>query len=330
MGNSAKASAPSVIAAAVVAILGALFSLVIAAIGFMGASANSLPTSSPELPPFLRYWVLGVMVFIACLSLFGIATGVGLLRLRNWARVSVLVWAGAAIFFGASGILVIFVTGFLPAANFPVEGIWLFRLMLAAVYGAPLAVGIWWLILFTRKEIRSQFAREVTPVDLSVPQRQRPRCPVPIVVLAWFLISSAANVVILPFLPFRFPALLFGRVIPGTPGIVIFLLICVLFVVAGVGLLKLKRWSYPLTIGLEFFFLASGIVTAFSPNFDSLMRSALSNINDAVHLPANIYTPLDYTQLVRWGMYFGLFLTIAILVMLFYCRERFLEAAAKS
>jgi hypothetical protein len=202
----------------------------------------------------------------------------------------------------------------------------LFRLVLLAIYGAPLAVGIWWLVLFSRKSVKEQFAGTAIPVDLSVPQK--PRCPVPIAVLAWFFITSAANVIIIPFLPFRMPAVLFGHLVVGAEGTLLYLIMCLLLVVAGIGLLKLKPWSYPLTIGLHLFWLTSGIISVLSPNFDSMMTSMITEMNSAMHLPSDVILPINFAQNMRWFMYLSFLIPIAIVIMLFYYRERFLEAAS--
>jgi hypothetical protein len=47
-----------------------------------------------------------------------------------------------------------------------------------------------------------------------------------------------------------------------------------------------------------------------------------------MHLPSTLNGPLDYSQFARWGMIGGIVLVVAILVMLLYFRERFLEAAS--
>jgi len=59
-----------------------------------------LPGPASSLPPAMRYMMLGTQAFMMCLSAFGIATGVGLLYLRKWARISILTWGGLSVFFG--------------------------------------------------------------------------------------------------------------------------------------------------------------------------------------------------------------------------------------
>jgi hypothetical protein len=54
------------------------------------------------------------------------------------------------------------------------------------------------------------------------------------------------------------------------------------------GLLKLKKWSYPLVLAMQGFWLLSGIVTVLSPTYPKLMQETLSQMR----LPENMGLPL--------------------------------------
>lgn len=328
MGNSPRPSG-SVIAAGVVAILGSVLVLIASALGLFALLLVRMPASVAAQPPFVRIASLGLAVLgIAC-GIFGIITGVGLFVLRNWSRTSALVWAGVCFFFGLIGIpIALFMS--LPtspnSAGLPENFALIFRLILVAIYGAPLVVGIWWLLLFSRPAIKEQFALSSAPGNLSRPPR--PKVPVAITVLAWFFITSAANILILPVLPFRMPMLLFGHLFYPPAGTIIFVLSCLLMTVLGIGLLKLKRWSYPLTIALQLLWLASGIISLLSPNFDELMNSMAAEITGAMRMPDGISVPMNFLRHMRPITYISLLVPVAIVVLLFYFRERFFEAAA--
>jgi hypothetical protein len=60
--------------------------------------------------------------------------------------------------------------------------------------------------------VKAQFAGMAGALDPSVPQKRR--CPVPVAVIAWLYTSTAAHIVILPFLPFSMPLILFRTHIP--------------------------------------------------------------------------------------------------------------------
>jgi hypothetical protein len=328
MSNTSRPS-PGVIAAAIVAIIGGLLILVGCSVAFFSVLLQSSAYNTPGTPPLLRNFTLGMMGFMMCLSLFGIATGIGLLYLRKWARISVLIWGGFAVFFGAIGVAMAFLisTGFPPnTAQLPAESLRLMRIILFFTYGLPLAAGVWWLVLFNRQTVKAQFAGTAPPYDPSVPQR--PRCPLPITVLAWFYVGSILNLLLLPFIRVRTPVFLFGLLLPDRVGVAILLLTCLAFTVCGIGILKLKPWSYSLTIGLQIFWLASTVVSMLRPNYKAVMQSFLEQTQASMHLPESQYNWNPFMQYFGWFMAVGLLVAGALLGLLFYYRRRFLEAAS--
>jgi len=196
------------------------------------------------------------------------------------------------------------------------------------VYGMPLLMGIWWLVLFSRKSVKAQFRGTTTSADPGLPQK--PACPLPISVLAWFYITSILNLLFLPFLPFHVPIFVFGRVLPGSVGLAVLILSCLAFSLAGIGLLKLKPWSYSLTIGLQLFWLASTAVTVLSPNYNSVMDSFMKEMQASFHLPETQFFPANFADHYGWTVVLGLLLAGAILGLLVYYRPRFLEAASRA
>jgi hypothetical protein len=330
MDGAPKRSA-SVTAAAVVAILSSLFLLLCCSVAFFGMLSLKLTGTSPELPPFVRTAALAAQGFMMCLSLFGVATGIGLIYLRNWARISILTWGGLCVFFGAIGIPIGFFALSSPLPNappLPAEGMAAVRWILVSIYGLPLLAGIWWLILFNRMSVKAQFEGVAISSDPSVPQK--PRCPLPIAVLAWFYITTILNLLFLPFFHFRVPILVFGWLLPPGIGLAVLILNCLALFLAGVGLLKLKPWSYSLTIGLQLFWLASTIVTALSPNYYAVMESFLKDMQASLHLPETQFLPNNITQHYGWAIGVGLLIGGGILGLLVYYRPRFLEEASKA
>jgi len=320
----------SVTAAAVVAILGGLFLLLCFSVALLGLLLVKLPSTAPELPPSVRTLAIGAQGFLICLSLFGMATGIGLIYLHNWARISVLIWGGFSVFFGLIGIPIAFFTQFPPNPSspaLPAESMQVVRWVLLGIYGIPLLIGIWWLILFNRKSVKAQFARQGESAD------QGPRklaCPLPIAVLAWFYVASVLNLLFLPLLSFHLPLFVFGRVLPGSTGGAVLLLSSLAFAIAGIGLLKLKPWSYSLTIGLQLFWLASALVSALTPNYGALMDSYMKEVQASFHLPDTHSSPFNFAQHYGWMMAGGLVFAGAVLGLLVYYRPRFLEVASRA
>lgn len=330
MSNSSKAPA-SIIAAAVVAILCAGFFLLGCTVTFFAFLLVKLPPTSTQPPPFFKTLELAMMAFGICLSVFGIITGVALIYHRNWARISILIWGGVFTFFAAVGIPFAFLLPKFTPPNSPQlpEGSGqMVQWILVLIYGLPLAIGVWWLILFNRKSIKAQFAPTGASAEASLPQK--PRCPLPIVVLAWFYIASALNVAFIPFVPMRIPFFLFGLTLPGKASLIFLILTFLAFFVAGVGVLRLKPWSYSLLMGLQMFWLANGIVSMFSPRYGMALVSYMKDFQAWMHLPEAEFSPEYFAKQFHWTMIFGLVLSGVIVGLLVYYRPRFLEAASQA
>jgi hypothetical protein len=330
MDSFPKRSA-AVTAAAVVAILSGALLVVGFLIAFLGTLLIKLPGASSELPPSVRTFGLATQGFVICLSLFGVATGIGLICLRKWARISILIWGGFCAFFGVIGIPIALLIPFSPtpnAPNLPPDSMQAVRWILLAVYSVPLLIGIWWLILFNRKSVKAQFAAQEGSGDLSLPPK--PACPLPIALLAWFYIASILNLVFLPLLSFHVPLFVFGRVLPGRTGGTVLILTSVAYAIAGIGLLKLKPWSYSLTVGLQLLWLASTVVSALTPNYGAVMNSYMKEVQASFHLPEAQSPGFNFAQHLGWMMAGGLVIAGAILGLLVYYRPRFLEEASRA
>src|SRR3984893_1513545 len=148
------------------------------------------------------------MAFFSGLAVFGIFTGVGVLRLKNWARISALVWSGiTAAICGFGLAFLAFIPLPIPASSpTPVSIMTLVRVTTGLFYAVPLVIAIWWLILFNRKAISAQFVASGVdiPLDASGFPTQttsdaRPALPLPITVVAVFLLLSLFSVFLLPF-----------------------------------------------------------------------------------------------------------------------------------
>lgn len=328
MDNPSKASA-SVIAAVVVAVLCALFFLLSCSVALIGLFLVKLPSSVPELPPFAKAVELAIIGLVICLSIFGIITGVALIYLRNWARISILIWGGVFAFFGAVGIPFAFLLPKISppdAPQLPESSQQLLQWILVFVYGLPLVIGVWWLILFNRKSIKAQFAGTSASVETALPQK--PRCPLFVVVLSWFYIASILNLGFLPIIPVRVPVFLFGVELSGRTGISLLLLTCVGFFIGGVALLKLKPWGYYLTIALQALWLASGAVSLMNRNYETAMASYMRDSRNWMHAPEMQFPPEPTAQSIVAIMAFGLVVAAVILGLFLYYRQRFLEAAS--
>jgi hypothetical protein len=269
---SVRPTSGAVTAAAVIAILGSVLLLLCALFGLAGVMMmQNMPENPAAQQPEFRYAGFVGVAFIAGGGVWGLVSGVGLLRYRNWARISTLIWSGLAVLF--CGIALLFVSSIkLPVPPNTSEGAESFvRFFIAVIYGLPMVIGIWWLILFTRKPIAALFASSAVgsgvPLDASgFPATvAKPRPPLPVAIVAWFLIVSAIfSPMLLLFR--RFPLMFFGHVYRGHATAVFFLVSAVISLVAGLGLLKLRPWGFWLTVSWQVFGLLNGTVSFLSPN----------------------------------------------------------------
>src|SRR6266478_2117483 len=181
-----KPSGPSgsVIAAGVVAILASLVTILIAVAAIAGVSLMPPAGSSPPIPQSVKSTAVAMMVFLAGLAIFGIFTSVGVLHLKNWARVSILIWG--AVMAAFSGLALPF-AAFMPMPEAPAQSpvaLPFVRTLLLIVYGIPFLIGVWWLLLFNQRAIKEQFlAPALGDGQLAAPAR--PRCPLPLAILAF-------------------------------------------------------------------------------------------------------------------------------------------------
>ncbi len=281
------------------------------------------------MPSSVRTMATGTVAFFSGLAIFGVFTGIGVLRLKNWARISTLVWSGitAAICIPILAFLVLIPFPTPPNATSPPDMAFV-RVAAGLVYALPLAVAIWWLILFNRKAIAAQFTAPAPDslLDASgfpshTTSPSKPSLPLPITVLAVFLLISSFSAFLLFFV--HMPIVLFAHAFRGPAGTAVWITICLLSTAAGIGLLCRKGWSYSLALGLQMLGFLSGIVTLASPKYPDLMREAIASMA----FSTAPYPEYSIEQLRRFS-YASLAFPVLIGILLLYYRSRFLQTCA--
>jgi hypothetical protein len=343
--NSSAQRSTAVMASGVVAILGSVVTAIGILIGMVGLFLSFGRPNPMETIPGVRAITAAMMVVFFAITIWGAFSGVGLIRFRNWARISVLVGAGIT---APICLLVIAMMAFIPLGMPPDSPVTstMIRVIMTIFYGGPLAIAVWWLILFTRPRITAQFkmatagesgdpftAIPVTgpfdssfaPVAYAVPaQLPAPGVPIPIIVLACFFLLSALSIFFIFFM--HMPAMVFGHAFTGLTGSVVYSTWCLLYAIAGIGMLRRVPWAYSVAIGVQILGIVSGIMTLLSPNFDEVMRRAMSSMK----MPApDVYQIQSMTHL-RGFSFIGLLFPVAILGMLVYYRPAFLRACAET
>jgi hypothetical protein len=315
--------AGGVTASGVIGILGSvltiLFAMVLAGTS-VAIRSRSLPAGAAT-PPFDVSKVLIVeSIVLFGLAIFGIVCSIELLKLRNWARISFVVFAGVL---AGSSIMSIFgmsVSFFLmpqigppPGQGPPPQAIIIgVFLVFALIALALLGLSVWWLYYFTRRSVKEQF---LTEVELETPRRG----PLSVTIIAWFLVIGGCLGCLA--LVVSYPIFLFGFVFKGWTAKLVLVLLSIASLTAGVGMLRWRPQAHTLALALYGFFLLSAL--------GSLLPGSMARMQDAVRemaypapndLPAFNQTPL-------WmGMLLGIIAVCVPLWFLVTRRRAFLDA----
>lgn len=246
-----------VVVAAVLMLVGSVLDLGMGALTwFSFRMMQSLPEGQAQpgaLPGFLIATTLTIFFGSAA---WGLATGIGLLLMKRWARISAIVIASFLALFGALCLPLVLVV---PMPQLPgAESYLLFvRVVVGVFYVLLLAIGVWWLVYFNRRKVREAFAGGM-PVEEPASQR-----PLSIAIIAWILVSSAP---LMPFLVLlKFPAPLMGFTLTGRAALLTYLAFGVAGTLAGYWLLKMKPQGHTLTVGYFLFGLINGMVNCAVP-----------------------------------------------------------------
>jgi hypothetical protein len=145
-----------VTAAAVVSLLWSIVSLLFG-VGFAFAAFVQPATPSP-IGSF-KVYMLSLAAFTMGLSALGIATAIGLFRLRPWARTSILIFSGIVAPMCLLTTALMFFVPLPPTPEFP-GGEPTLRAIVIAIYALPLLITTWWLIQFSSATTKAAFASD--------------------------------------------------------------------------------------------------------------------------------------------------------------------------
>lgn len=164
----------SVTIAAAFSLVGSLLSL---ALGLLSAFAVLIARkSNPDLdePLVLGGVAIGTF-FLTVPAIWGIATAMGLFRLKAWAKISILVFS-----------VLLAVTGIFGVLSFPLlqhstipesagSGFTYIKFGIGGFYAVLAGIGVWWFVLFTRPSVRQQFGSSAAQVPANEPAYEYPR-----------------------------------------------------------------------------------------------------------------------------------------------------------
>ena len=297
---------------AVVVIVGSAFTILCGAMLLLGSAFISKSSSAANVPVNLGSILIVEAIAVFALGGWGLATGIGLLYLKHWARVSLLIYAGILVFFSLpAAVLMAFIPLPLPTdPNLPPNFASLMRVGMGLFYGAFAALGGFWLYFFNKRIVKVQFqAVQRIPESaagdsflgsaIPAPVTTQPARPLSITIIGWFLLLSSALsplfVLINPvmFSGARFPLYFLGFFLFGRSAYLIFFPWMAAQVVAAAGLLKLKRWGLFATIGLQSLVVVNGTLLLSIPGhrarFQQIMETMMATMNARMPQPAPQY-----------------------------------------
>ena len=282
-------------------------------------------TADLDASPYTLFFP--VALAFSLLGVIGVLVGVGIFRARAWARVAALVLAALVAIFCVFGLFALFfLAGAAKALGLEIHsentG---YLVAVGSLYFAVLGIALWWIYLFSRSSVAAQFSLSCRAVPDGTPAKAT--CPPPIALLAWLMIaSSLLSALSWPLILGKIPAMLFTHIFSSTTSKWIWIANIALFLACGVGLLRLRRWSYSGAIALHTFWLVSVFVTQLSAGYDAYMRRCIETLS-----LGEAYPVLSRIHVSPWASAVTTAIPTALLIVgLFHYRSSFLRAVNDS
>jgi hypothetical protein len=323
-----------VVFSAVLLVLGSLFQLLFAGLMALGgillqkqngSGGSTGATAATSMPGWMPIFEFAMVAILVALAVWGIVTAVGLFRMRRWARYSVLVIGGGLALLGLCSMLSMLVMLFvpLPVASgvdaYQVQSVQAMTRVAVGVgaffYAILCAVGVSWLVYFNLKKVRAAFADATAEPVTS-------RRPFLISVLAMFNLIGASGCLLMMFLPL--PGVIFGWILHGWEKAALYLVFAALEAAVGVGLWRMKKWGYQLTLGFMAYGLIQSVVYLVRPSlvlrYTEELNGIMRPIQSQSALPAGFQTAMTNAS---FG--FSILFMLAVSAALIHYRAAFSE-----
>jgi hypothetical protein len=335
----------------------------LAVLGLAVARTPPPDPNFPASPEFFRVVRFVVPLFYLLPAAWGITTSIGLFRLRNWARISIIVFAALLAIFGLFGLLGAFAMFAMPAPAMPPGArldpnffLMVMRAIMVAFALAQLGIGSWWLVFFNRAKVKEQFAPQPTafvpypvpggtppppslyPAPSAQPAQSpaaaswlsMPGRPVSVTIIGWYLLVGA---LLIPInLVLRTPAFLLVNIVTGWPAVAYFLVVLGIHVYCGLGLLRLQPVARLLGIAYFVFSFLNSAVFFFAPGGMARMARMLEAQQSIFPwmrpMPGGHAYPFDIRPFMMTGAVGGLALVLIPLCFLIINNRAFAKAAS--
>jgi hypothetical protein len=260
--------------------------------------AYFLTPATDSMPAFTRYSLVIMSFFMLGLASWGIATGINLLQLREWARISMIVFSGLLLVMAVPGLLMMLVMPFpMPQGSAVPAGVaapqmesmmTAVRVGMAVFYALLSVLGGWWLYFFLSRPVREHFRGSATPasswapaVDALAPASRKR--PVSITIIAYLALAGAC---MFPFLRlFNLPITFLGLFYTGAKASLIVTGFMTVNFFMGYGLLKLEKWGRSLAIYYFNFAIFNSIISVILPGAQARYVEAMTAMQGSMGLP---------------------------------------------
>lgn len=352
---------------AILALIGSALLLMIAVLMAVTMFVAPIPdTNNAQLPPmFFKVFKVVLPLVYALPAIWGIVTAVGLLGLRNWARISTIVFSVLLIIFSAFGILtsMVFFLKPPPGNGLDPRAVFFIGVTMAVFALVQIGIGIWWMVFFNRASVKAQFVPRLlpfadsgqgaapyaidtpysamppppglaSPTDLAPPPSlpiAAPNSsgrPLSISIIAWYLLAGCL------FIPFSLflhsPTALFLTILTGWRAAMFFLVIAGVHVYAGTTLLRMKPAGRWIGIGYFIFNLLNIAVFYLAPGGHARL-ARLMDLQQSMFpwMRSSQASPfhIDIMPFVMFGMIFALAVCLVPLYFLVAAKPAFDKAA---
>lgn len=283
---------------------------------FASSSGLSIPENQVH---FIKYFMIFMALVLFAAGAWGIASGMGLMRLRESSRISMLVFSGLLVFFCIPGLLMFLLMPFPPPGTVPSpeltkEMLGATRIFMTIFYGILAVLGGWWLYFFSKRSTKDQFLKVKIPGVQGMPGGGviSPYArPLSITLIAWYLlISGFIGVLGLSVNP---PVFFLGYFFKGTFASVLMLGLALVQSVIGFGLLKLRPWGRTLAIYYFQFLIFNSLTMVLIPGsqgrFEQAMSEMLSDMQGTLGTPP---PPMHFP------IWFGVIFAVPLLALLLW------------
>lgn len=257
---------------AVLALVGSILTLGLSMIGAAGVLLQR--HTFPQGVGVVGAALAGVAMMTLS-GIWGIATGIGILLLKGWARISMIIFA-SLLALSVCGAPMMLLIPFPPTPGADASVMTGIRIGMAAFYLFLGAIGVWWMVLFTRPSVKLQFSG-------GRPLADEGGRPVSISIIAWLLLLSAI------FMPFGLisgmPTIFLGFVVSGWEARLVYASYLIAFVYLGIGLLRLRPVARTLAIYYSIFAIANAVVFWVRPGHEARMAEMMTASGSFFHFP---------------------------------------------